>query len=86
MLPKRFAKRFGSHQLNRRTTTMRFLVISVVGLAVLVSPCAYDTDPRQPPVPFASDAGGPLPKGPLAFSAQEKSFIKAFSGGASWNS
>lgn len=65
---------------------MRFFIMSLVGLAVLASPCAYDTDPRQPLVPFASDSGAALPKAPLAFSAQETSFIKAFSGGASWNS
>lgn len=65
---------------------MRFLVISLVGLAVLASPCAYDTDPRQPLFPFASDTGAPVPKAPLSFSAQETGFIKALSGGVSWNS
>lgn len=65
---------------------MRFLIMSLVGLAVLASPCAYDTDPRQPLVPIASDSGTAPAKIPLTFSAQETSFIKAFSGGVSWNS
>lgn len=26
---------------------MRFVIMSLVGIAVLASPCAYDTDPRE---------------------------------------
>ncbi|WP_426128487.1 hypothetical protein [Pararhizobium sp. PWRC1-1] len=64
---------------------MRFFIMSLVGLAVLASPCAYDTDPRQPPVSFASDTGTASPKVPLAFCAQKTGFISAFSGDVSWN-
>ncbi len=29
---------------------MQIVITCLVGIAVLVSPCAYDTDPREPPV------------------------------------
>ncbi|MBB3145866.1 hypothetical protein FHS21_002280 [Phyllobacterium trifolii] len=27
---------------------MRFAILSLIGVAVLISPCVYDTDPREP--------------------------------------
>ena len=27
---------------------MRFDILSLIGVAVLISPCVYDTDPREP--------------------------------------
>ncbi len=65
---------------------MRFLIMSLVGLAVLASPCAYDTDPREPPVSSAIKTGDTAPKVPVVFSAPETGFISAFSGDVSWNS
>lgn len=65
---------------------MRFLIMSLVGLAVLASPCAYDTDPREVPVSSEIKTGATSPKVPAVFSAPETGFINAFSGDVSWNS
>jgi hypothetical protein len=42
---------------------MRFAIKCLIGIAVLASPCAYDTDPRQP---MAVDILGPAGVVPLA--------------------
>ena len=35
---------------------MRFAIICLIGLSVLASPCAHDTDPREPTVVAAITA------------------------------
>ncbi|MBZ9601079.1 hypothetical protein [Phyllobacterium chamaecytisi] len=39
---------------------MRFAILSLIGMAVLISPCVYDTDPREPsPLAALIAQGGP---------------------------
>lgn len=41
----------------------------LIGLAVLISPCVYDTDPREPSAVVALIADAGRAKAPEAFSA-----------------
>jgi hypothetical protein len=40
---------------------MRFAILSLIGMAVLISPCVYDTDPREPS-PLAALIGQGSPR------------------------
>jgi hypothetical protein len=52
---------------------MRFAILSLIGMAVLISPCVYDTDPREPsPLAALIAQGGPqLAAAGIDFSSRD---------------
>jgi hypothetical protein len=52
---RHFEDKFPDNE-NEKGAAMRFAIICLIGLSVLASPCAYDTDPRDPAVVAAITA------------------------------
>lgn len=50
---------------------MQFVTICLIGIAVLVSPCTYDTDPREPSAGAAIIAKAYSPQGSTELAAEE---------------